>query len=90
MRESREKVSYADVERARSTWRSGREGRSVNEVLKLIGDALIASLTADEEELPQSRRVRSGIRTSREVEKLLGADIKVGAAGRQRRRKSGR
>ena len=88
--ESREKVSYADVEQcteylAKRVTKASSEG----EVLEILGDALIASLLADEEELPQSKRVRGGIRASREVEKLLGADIKS-VRPRRRRRKSGR
>jgi ParB family chromosome partitioning protein len=88
--ESREKVSYADAEQC-SEYLAKRVAKATSEgeVLEILGDALIASLLADEEELPQSKQVRGGIRASREVEKLLGADIKS-VRPRRRRRKSGR
>ncbi len=88
--ESREKVSYADTEQC-SEYLAERVAKATSEgeVLEILGDALIASLLADEEELPQSKRVRGGIRASRGVEKLLGADIKS-VRPRRRRRKSGR
>jgi ParB/RepB/Spo0J family partition protein len=74
---SREKVRYAEVEQcAEYLAKRVAEARSVNEVLELLGDAVIASLVADEEELPQSKRVRGLIGGAREVEKLLAADIK--------------
>ncbi|HWB70156.1 MAG TPA: ParB/RepB/Spo0J family partition protein, partial [Solirubrobacterales bacterium] len=81
---SREKVSYADNEQCteyllKRVANSGSEA----EVLEILADALIASLLADEDELPQSKQVRGGIRVSQEVEKLLGAEIK---SGRPRRR----
>jgi ParB/RepB/Spo0J family partition protein len=87
--ESREKVSYAEVEQC-SEYLAKRiqKAESANEVLELLSDALIASLLADEEELPQSKQVRGGIRVSQEVQKLLGADIKS-VRPRRRRRKSG-
>jgi ParB/RepB/Spo0J family partition protein len=87
--ESREKVSYAEAEQcAEYLAKRVKDASSVNEVLEILGDALIASLIADEEELPQSKQVRGGIRASCEIEKLLGADIK--SVRPRRRRKSGR
>lgn len=75
--ETREKVSYADKDQCREYLaKRVDEARSVNEVLELAGDALIAALTADEEELPQSKRVHDGISARAEVEQLLSADIK--------------
>jgi ParB/RepB/Spo0J family partition protein len=75
--ESREHVSYADPEQcAQYLAKRVEEARSANEVLELMADALIASVVADERELPQSRRVRSEVRARREVEQLLGAEIK--------------
>ncbi len=61
---------------------------SVNEVAEIIGDAMVASLLADENELPQSKRVRGGLRASAGVEKLLSADIKSVRPRRQRRKGS--
>jgi hypothetical protein len=87
---SREKVSYADNEQcAEYLLKRVADAGSEAEVLEILADALIASLLADEEELPQSKQVRGGIRDSREVEKLLGAEIKS-VRPRRRRRKSGR
>lgn len=75
--EPREKVSYALPEQCTEyLWGRVEEARSVNEVLELAGDALIAALLADEEELPQSKRVFGGIAARAEVERLLAADIK--------------
>jgi hypothetical protein len=48
----------------------------VGEVLELLGDAVIASLLADEEELPQSKRVWGSLSAEEEARKLLAADIK--------------
>jgi ParB/RepB/Spo0J family partition protein len=88
--ESREKVSYAEPEHCTAYLRKRVEDAgSVNEVLEILGDALIASLLADEEELPQSRRVCSGLHAGLEVRKLLGADIKS-IRPRRQRRKSGK
>ena len=55
---------------------------------EIVGDALVASLLADEDELPQSKRVRGGLRASAEVEKLLSADIKSVRPRRRRRKGS--
>lgn len=74
---TREKISYADPEQCAEYLAKRIEGAgSVNEVLELLGDAVIASFLADEGELPQSKQVRGGIRVSAEVEELLAADIK--------------
>ena len=69
----------------RHTVKRVMDASSVNEVTELVGDAMIASLLADENELPQSKRVRGGLRASAEVEKLLSADIKSVRPRRQRR-----
>ncbi len=75
--ESKEKVSYADSEQCTEYLRKRVEGaRSVGEVLELLGDAVIASLLADEEELPQSKRVWGSLSAEAEARKLLAADIK--------------
>ncbi len=87
--ETREKVSYADSEQcAEYLGKRIEKARSVNEVLELLGDAVIASLLADEKELPQSKRVRGGLRADAEVKKLLAADIKSVRPRRQRRKGS--
>jgi ParB/RepB/Spo0J family partition protein len=75
--ETREKVSYADQDQCREYLAKRLEdARSVGEVLELASDAVIASLLADEDELPQSKQVCGGIAARAEVEKLLAADIK--------------
>jgi ParB/RepB/Spo0J family partition protein len=74
---TKEKVSYADPEQCTEyLWKRIEDARSVGEVLELIGDAVIASLLADEEELPQSKRVYGFLSARGAVEKLLAADIK--------------
>jgi ParB/RepB/Spo0J family partition protein len=86
---TKEKVSYADAEQSTAyRVKRVRDASSVNEVTELVGDAMIASLLADENELPQSKRVRGGLRASAEVEKLLSADIKSVRPRRQRRKGS--
>lgn len=88
--ETREKVSYADNDQCREYLaKRVEDARSVNEVLELLGDAVIASLLADEEELPQSKRVGGIVAAGAEVEKLLAADIKS-VRPRRRPRKSGK
>jgi ParB/RepB/Spo0J family partition protein len=75
--ESREKVSYADAEQcAEYLAKRIEDARSANEVLELLGDAVIASLLADERELPQSKRIGGVILVPAEVEALLAADVK--------------
>jgi ParB/RepB/Spo0J family partition protein len=86
--DSKEKVSYADHEQCSEYLRKRiADARSVNEVLELIGDAVVASLLADQEELPQSQRSYSYLGAEEEVEKLLAADIKS-VRPRRRSRKS--
>jgi ParB/RepB/Spo0J family partition protein len=88
--ETREKVSYADSEQCSEYLRKRvEEARSVNEVLELLGDAVVASLLVDEEELPQSKRVWGSLGAQDEVKKLLAADIKS-VRPRRQRRKSGK
>jgi ParB/RepB/Spo0J family partition protein len=87
--QTKEKVSYADAEQSTAYLvKRVMDASSVNEVTELVGDAMIASLLADENELPQSKRVRGGLRASAEVEKLLSADIKSVRPRRQRRKGS--
>lgn len=86
---TKEKVSYADVEQSTAYLvKRVVDASSVNEVAEIVGDAMVASLLADENELPQSKRVRGGLRASAEVEKLLSADIKSVRPRRQRRKGS--
>jgi ParB/RepB/Spo0J family partition protein len=85
---TREKVSYADAEQSTAYLvKRVEDASSVNEVAEIVGDAMVASLLADEDELPQSKRVRGGLRASVEVAKLLTADIKS-VRPRRRRRKA--
>lgn len=86
---TKEKVSYADAEQATAYLvKRVMDASSVHEVTEIVGDAMVASLLADENELPQSKRVRGGLRASAEVEKLLSADIKSVRPRRQRRKGS--
>ncbi|HEX3562463.1 MAG TPA: ParB/RepB/Spo0J family partition protein [Solirubrobacterales bacterium] len=86
---TKEKVSYADAEQSTAYLvKRVKDASSVNEVAEIVGDAMVASLLADEDELPQSKQVRGGLRASAEVAKLLTADIKS-VRPRRRRRKSG-
>ncbi len=90
--ESREKITYADPSQCLEYLNKRLEGvSSVKEGLELFGDAVIAALLADEEELPQSKRVGGGIRGVhlQEVEKILRANIKA-VRPRRQRRKSGK
>jgi ParB/RepB/Spo0J family partition protein len=88
--ETREKVNYADSDQCREYLaKRVEEARSVNEILELAGDAVIASLLADEDELPQSKQVRCGIAAQAELERLLAPDIKS-VRPRRQRRKSGK
>ncbi len=84
--ETKEKVSYAEPVDCK-TYLEKRiiEARSVNEVLELAGDSLVASWLADEDELPQSKRAHGSIYDPK-VEKLLSADIKSVRPRRQRRK----
>ncbi len=85
--ETREKISYASTEDCcQYLEKRVMEARSVNEVLELVvGDAVVASILADEHELPQSKRVGGGIYDPA-AEKLLSADIKSVRPRRQRRK----
>jgi ParB/RepB/Spo0J family partition protein len=85
--ESREKVSYARPDQAMQYLaKRVEDASSVNEVLEITGDAMIASMLAEESELPQSKRVRGGIRISNQLEKLMAADIRSVRPRRQRRK----
>lgn len=87
---TKEKVSYADPEQCSEYLRKRVEdARSVDEALELIGDSIVASLLADPEELPQSRRCYSRLAAREEVERLLAADIKS-VRPRRRSRRSGK
>lgn len=86
---TKEKVSYAGAEQSTAYLiKRVNDSSSVNEVAEIVGDAMVASLLADEDELPQSKRVRGGLRASASVEKLLSADIKSVRPRRQRRKSS--
>ena len=85
---TKEKVSHANAEQSTAYLvQRVKDAGSVNEVTELVGDAMIASLLADENELPQSKRVRGRLRASAEVEKLLAADIKAVKPRRRASRK---
>ncbi len=78
---SREKVSYADNEQCteylvKRVADAGSEG----EVLEIVGDAMVASLLADENELPQSKQVRGGLRVSRRGREAARRRHQIGAA----------
>jgi ParB/RepB/Spo0J family partition protein len=76
--EQRQKVSYADIDQCQAYLRNRiEEARTPNEVLELLSDALIAGLTADDSELPQSKRIRWWSGAEEQVQKLLGPDIKA-------------
>lgn len=76
--EQRQKISYADVDQCREYLANRiEEARTPNEVLELLADALIAGLTADDSELPQSKRIRWWTGAEQKVQKLLAPDIKV-------------
>ncbi|HEX6688911.1 MAG TPA: ParB/RepB/Spo0J family partition protein [Solirubrobacterales bacterium] len=85
--ETKEKVSYAGVEECcQYLEKRVEETRSINEVLELVvGDAVVASILADEHELPQSKRVGGGIYDP-DIEKLLNSDLKSVRPRRQRRK----
>ena len=88
--ESREKVSYADAEQcseylAKRVEKAGSEG----EVLEILADALIASCSPTRRSCRSQSRCAAASGPPREVEKLLGAEIKS-VRPRRRRRKSGR
>jgi ParB/RepB/Spo0J family partition protein len=75
--ESREKVTYKDAADCESYLRNRiEEAKSANEVLELLTDALIAALSADDRELPASRRIAWLSPAKHAVSKLLGAEIK--------------
>lgn len=88
--EPREKVNYADQEQCQEYLAKRIEAASSkDEVLELLADTFIAAALADEEALPESRRVRKGLRAEGEVERLLGAEIKE-LRPRRPRRKAGK
>ncbi len=83
---TKERVSYAGIEECTQYLEKRVEdARSVNEVLELAGEAVIASMLADEHELPKSKRVGGDI-YDLDVQKLLSADIKSVRPRRQPRK----
>jgi ParB/RepB/Spo0J family partition protein len=86
--ESRERVNYADREQCAGYLAERIEtAKSVNEVLELLADALIAALVADEAAVPQSGRIHWYSPARDRVEQLLAAEIKVLRPRRVRGRK---
>lgn len=85
---TKEKISYVGVEECcQYLEKRVEKARSVNEVLELtVGDAVVASILVDEQELPQSKRVGGRVYDS-SAEKLLRADLKS-VRPRSQRRKS--
>ncbi|HEX2071186.1 MAG TPA: ParB/RepB/Spo0J family partition protein [Thermoleophilaceae bacterium] len=76
--ETREDVEYADSQRALDYLKGAIErAKSANEVLELLGEALVAAYLADERELPQYKRVKWSNYAMREAVELLSADIKA-------------
>jgi hypothetical protein len=76
--ETREDVEYADSQRALDYLKGAIErAKSANEVLELLGEALVAAYLADERELPQYKRVKWSNYAMREAVDLLSADIKA-------------
>jgi ParB/RepB/Spo0J family partition protein len=59
------------------------EARSANEVLELLGDALIAALLTDEGALPRSKQFTEWLRTGSQLRVLLADDIKSVAPRRR-------
>jgi ParB/RepB/Spo0J family partition protein len=75
--EERQKVDYAGIPECQ-TYIENRiaEAKSADEVLELLADTLIAALTSDEAELPQSRQIHWWSPAGDRVRKLLAADIR--------------
>jgi ParB/RepB/Spo0J family partition protein len=74
----RQRVSYAEPDQCLSYLENRiAEARSAEEVNELLADALIAGLLADQAELPQSKRIRWGLRADDSVAKLLAADMRA-------------
>jgi ParB/RepB/Spo0J family partition protein len=85
--EQRQKVSYADIDQCLAFLRNRiEEAKTPNEVLELLGDALIAGIAADQSEMAQSKRVRWVCGSGEQVQKLLAADIKAVKPGRGTKR----
>jgi ParB/RepB/Spo0J family partition protein len=86
--ESREIVTYRDAADCEQYLRKRiAEAKSANEILELLGDALIAAMNADQRELAQSRQVHWWTPAQDRVRKLLAPDAR---SVRPRRRKAGR
>jgi ParB/RepB/Spo0J family partition protein len=76
--EPREKVNYAGAPQCLEYLQKRiAEARTEGEVLEVVGDALIAGLTADQAELPQSRRIGWWSGAEEQLKKLLAPDIKA-------------
>jgi ParB/RepB/Spo0J family partition protein len=85
--EPREKVDYADKEQCLAYVRAMVDAaKTVDELLEVLADTLIAGIVADQDELPQSRRIGWWNHAQDSVAKLLADDIKAVKPSRRRRK----
>ncbi len=76
--ETREDVEHADSQGALDYLKGAIErAKSANEVMELLGEALVAAHLADERELPQYKRVRWSNYAMHEAIEFLSEDIKA-------------
>jgi ParB/RepB/Spo0J family partition protein len=74
---SREKVSYADKEQSTAFLLERVDAaRTDSEVVELLSDSLLCALVADENAIPQSKRIHWWSHAEDEAAKLLAAEIK--------------
>jgi len=74
---SREKVSYADKEQSTGfLLEKVNAARTESEVVELLSDALLCALVADQNVVPQSKRIHWWSRAEDEAAKLLASEIK--------------
>jgi ParB/RepB/Spo0J family partition protein len=88
--ETRRKVIYADPEKCEQFVRDRiAKAKSVNEILELMAEMIVAAHLADEDELPQTRRVRSGglLGFSAALD-YLAADVKAAKPARARSKRA--
>jgi len=81
------KVTYADAEQCTAElWRRVDAAASVEEGLEVLAEALVAAQLADEDELPESKRISwtPPMSAQKALKKHLAADIKAAKPRRRR------
>lgn len=87
--EQQKQVTYAYPEKCGEyLWGRIEEAKSADQVLELLGEALVAAVAVDPTAVPRSRRVSYWLRSEREVGKILAEQVKALRPRRRARKRA--